>query len=87
MEALSSLDLAKNSIGANGLASITAALKTCAIEHRRPCLSIRLGDQAQPFLALTNDLRALLVVTSNLNPSHCLPAISAYLLKDIAAWL
>jgi hypothetical protein len=58
-----------------------------SIEHQRPCISIRLADQHQHLLARTSDLRALLVATSNLNPSHCIPAISAYLLKEIAEWL
>jgi hypothetical protein len=89
MGALCSLDLSRNNIFADGVAFITAALKTHAIEYQRPCISIRLGDQDQHFLARTKlkDLRALLVATSNLNPSHCMPAISAYLLKDIAEWL
>jgi hypothetical protein len=85
--ALLSLNLSRNSIGADSIASITAALKRHAIEHQRPCISILLGDQDQHLLAHTKDLRALLVATSNLNPSHCMPAISAYLLKEIAEWL
>jgi hypothetical protein len=84
MAALCSLDLSRNNIGADGVAFITAALKTHAIEQQRPCINIRLGDQDQHFWARTKDLRALLVATSNLNPPHCMPAISAYLLKDIA---
>jgi hypothetical protein len=87
MRALSSLDLSRNKIGADGVAFITAALKMHAIEHQRPCIGIRLGDQDQHFLARTKDLRALLVATSNLDPPHCMPAISAYLLKEIAEWL
>jgi hypothetical protein len=87
MAALCSLDLSRNNIGADGVAIITATLKTHAIENQRPCIGIRLGDQDQHFWARTKDLRALLVATSNLNPSHCMPAISAYLLKDIAEWL
>jgi Ran GTPase-activating protein (RanGAP) involved in mRNA processing and transport len=87
MGALFSLNLSRNSIGADGVASITAALKRRAIEHQRPCISIRLGDQDQHLLARTKDLRALLVATSNLNPSHCMPAISDDLLKEIAEWL
>ena len=87
MAALCSLDLSRNNIFADGVAFITAALKTHAIEHQRPCISIRLGDQDQHFLARTKDLRALLVATSNLNPSHCMPAISDDLLKEIAEWL
>jgi hypothetical protein len=58
---------------------ITLALKMHAIKHQRPGISIRLGDQDHQFLARTKDLRALLVATSNLNPAHCTPAISAYL--------
>jgi hypothetical protein len=90
--ALFSLDLSGSSImGADGVASLTAALKRHAIEHQRPCISIQysilLGDQDQHLLAHTKDLRALLVATSNLNPSHCMPVISAYLLKEIAEWL
>jgi hypothetical protein len=87
MAALCSLDLSRNNIDADGVAFITAALKTHAIEHQQPCISIRFGDQDQHFWARTKDLRALLVATCNLNPSHCMPAISAYLLKDIAEWL
>jgi uncharacterized protein YecA (UPF0149 family) len=87
MGVLSSLDLTNNSIGADGLAFVTAAMKTYAIEHQRPCISIRLGDQDQQCLALTKDLRALMVATSNLSPSHWLPAISIDPLKEIAAWL
>jgi hypothetical protein len=87
MRALCSLDLSRNNIGADGVAFITAALMAHAIEHQRPCISIRLRDQDQHFWARTKDLRALLVATSNLNPSHCMPANSAYLLKDIAEWL
>jgi hypothetical protein len=87
--ALSSLDLSRNSIGTDGVAFITAALKMHAIEHQGPCIGIRLGDQDQHFLARTKlkDLRALLVATSNLDPPHGMPAISAYLLKEIAEWL
>jgi hypothetical protein len=84
-EALFSLNLSRNYIGADGVASLTAALKRHAIEHQRPCISICLGDQDQH--ARTKDLRALLVATSNLNPSHCMPAISDDLLKGIAEWL
>ena len=87
MGALFSLNLTRNNIGADGVASIAAALKRHAIEHQRPCISIRLGDQDQHLLARTKDLRALLVATSNLNPSRCIPAISAYLLKEIVEWL
>ena len=85
--ALLSLNLSRNSIGADSIASITAALKRHAIEHQRPCISIRLGDQDQHLLAQTKDLRALMVATSNLNPSRCMPAISDDLLKEIAEWL
>jgi hypothetical protein len=87
MRALSSLDISRNNTGADGVAFITAALKMHAIEHQRPCISICLGVQDQLFLARTKDLRALLVATSNLDPPHCMPAISAYLLKEIAEWL
>jgi hypothetical protein len=109
MRALFSLNLTRNNIDADGVASIAATLKRHAIEHQRSCISIHLGDQDQHLLARTKDLtttekwgglisrlllrallkdlRALLVATSNLNPSHCMPAISAYLLKEIAEWL
>ena len=53
MRALSSLDLSRNKIGADGVAFITAALKMHAIEHQGPCIGIRLGDQDQHFLART----------------------------------
>jgi hypothetical protein len=87
MGALFSLNLSTNNIGVDGVASLTAALKRHAIEHQRPCISIRLGDQDQHLLARTKDLRALLVATSNLNPSRCMPAISDDLLKEIAEWM
>jgi hypothetical protein len=87
MGALSSLNLSTNNIGADGVAFITAALKIHAIKHQRLCSYIRLGDQDRHFLAQTKDLRALLVATSNLDPPHCMPAISTYLLKEIAEWL
>jgi hypothetical protein len=87
MRAMFSLNLSTNNIGADGVASLTTALKRRAIEHQRPCISIRLGDQDQHLLAQTKDLRALMVATSNLNPSRCMPAISDDLLKEIAEWM
>ena len=87
MGALVSLSLSRNNIQVDGVAPLTAALKMHAIEHQRPCISIRLGHQDQHLLARTKDLRALLVATSNLNPSRCMPAISDDLLKEIAEWL
>jgi hypothetical protein len=91
---ITELNLAKNYINgadakalAPAISSLTAALKRRTIEHQRPCTSIRLGYQDQHLLARTKDLRALMVATSNLNPSRCMPAISDDLLKEIAEWL
>jgi hypothetical protein len=94
MGALASLDLFRNNICNGGVASITTALKMHAIkaiEHQRPCISIRLGDpDKELFLTWTKDLKAVMVATHNLQKPlalKCGTEISGNLLKEVAKCL
>ena len=85
MRALTSLDLSVNVFDVECAASIIKAQKQQAIKRQRACASLVID---YTHVADTKDLRAILVVTTNLNRAP--PGLrieSLYIWQEIAGWL
>jgi hypothetical protein len=83
---LTHLDISSNAIGEHGLVCVASALKAFAIMHQQACVC-PVGNEPSP--ALTKDLRALLVVTRNLNKPFSVPGshLAVEIIGHVATWL